>query len=173
MNMDLDLIIFKANMRDFTHNPDDLLLRLFSTVDAEYWITYVLYYAYFDKTNAEKAIEYYTNLIDQVASLSEDHEYTESQIQLYKEYVKIYLNIDNEEYDISITEELSDSEYSLSSDKYIQFMLKYNLLLWYTNMIYAHTEYLTKLRALVTYLEDHKAEYDKLVEIVNTNVRGE
>lgn len=172
MNMDLDFITFKANMRDYSSNSNDLLVNILSNVSTEYWIAYVFYYAFFDKTKTEKGIAYYCNLVDQVAKLSTDYTYDESEVQLYKEFVKIYYNVDNHDFDIAKTKELIEVEFTTTPDKYTQYMLRYNLLLWYSNVIYTEPSYLSEMRELIKYLNEHKNEYDELSSAVTKEVRG-
>lgn len=172
MNMDLAFMTFIANLRDMSQTDNDTLSKVLEKIPAEYWLDYIFYYAVFDKTDMDKSIKYYTDLIDQVVSLSDENTFTDNQVQLYKGFVQIYHNIDNEDFDISPIENIITLEFTTVPDKYMQYMVSYNVLLWYSNRIFGNPSYLPRMRELTQYLTDHETEYSNLSAEVDKVLRN-
>ena len=166
MDMDLDFITFKANMRDYTKNTDDLINSIMLSIKPEYHVIYALNYAIFDKSQKEQAVPYYQDLIEQICRLS-SYDYSEESIKLYKDFVAIYFNVDNSDFDIDEIVYLCKFEFTTVPDKYKQYMLRYNLLLWYSNMIWKDESYLPAMRELLQFLKEHEDEYKALMDEVN------
>ena len=171
MEMELDFMTFIANLKDMTQTDNDTLRKVLAKTPIEYWPNFIFYYSVFDKTNAEKCIKYYTDLIDQVVSLADQNTFSDNQVQLYKSFVQIYHNIDNRNFDISPIENIIEMEFTSVPDKYMQYMVRYNVLLWYSNKIFEDSSYLPKMRKLIQYLTDHEADYKALSDEVDANFR--
>lgn len=172
MNMDLAFMTFIANVRDMSQTDNDTLRKVLEKTPIEYWLDYIYYYAVFDKTDTTKSIKYYTDLIDQVVSLADVDTFTDNQVQLYKSFVQIYHNIDNEDFDISPIENIITLEFTTVPDKYMQYMVSYNVLLWYSDRIFGDPSYLPKMRELTQYLTDHETEYNSLSAEVDKVLRN-